>query len=316
MALRVAYIKTGGHSERRFAYYCIILFDIFWNQAAQMQMKTALALTIAFFFAFTSWAALAERLPLWEIGLGGVLMDGPDYRGADEHTVFLVPTPYVTYRGERLRIGRKGIQGLLFDTETASLDISLFGTPPVDSDGNGARRGMEDLDPTLEIGPSLELLLYKSANEKTLIELNLPLRAVFATDLSYLNQKGWTFFPHIDLLRQHPPHGRMWRFELSLGPLFGSGDYHQYYFGVDSADALPQRPAYDAPRGYSGMRFIMNYRRYLSDDLIFWFFAQHENLRHSAIEESPLVRDRTTLLVGTMLVWVFSHSGTLVEDGF
>lgn len=279
-------------------------------------MKTVLVILSALMFALVTRIAFAEKLPLWELGLGAVLMDTPDYRGSDEHSVFFIPTPYITYRSERFRIGRKGIQGMIFDSETVSLDISLFGTPPVDSRGNNARRGMDDLDPTLEIGPSLEILLLKSSNEKTLVELNLPLRAVFATDLTYINQKGWTFFPHIDFLRQHPPYGRMWRFELSFGPLFGSGAYHQYYFGVDGADALPQRPAYDAPDGYSGTRFIMNYRRYLSDSLIFWFFAQHENLNHAAIDDSPLVRDKTTFLMGTMLVWVFSHSSTMVDDGF
>ena len=57
------------------------------------------------------------------------------------------------------------------------LDVSISGTPPVDSSENDARRGMPDLDAILEIGPSFNILLARAEDRKTRLELRLPVRA-------------------------------------------------------------------------------------------------------------------------------------------
>jgi outer membrane protein len=53
-------------------------------------------------------AAGADRLvprPLWELGLGVAALRLPDYRGSDQSSTYLLPLPYVVYRGEWLRTG-------------------------------------------------------------------------------------------------------------------------------------------------------------------------------------------------------------------
>jgi hypothetical protein len=172
---------------------------------------------------------------------------------------------------------------------------------------------MEDLDATLEIGPSLMYLLYLTRNEKTRWEINLPVRSVFATDLTYMQQKGWLFYPHLSFIRQQPPHGRRWHFELMLGPLFATQEYHQYFFGVDTKDMTAERPQYHASSGYSGTRFLMNYRRYLSEKWIFRTFLQYENLNNATFDDSPLLTEKTTLGGGIMVTWLFSQSDIMVE---
>ncbi|MCK7496073.1 MAG: MipA/OmpV family protein [Comamonadaceae bacterium] len=59
------------------------------------------------------------------------------------------------------------------------------------SDDNQARSGMPDLDPTLEIGPALDLALVRSRDRKISLELRLPVRAVIATDFSRVHGEGW-----------------------------------------------------------------------------------------------------------------------------
>lgn len=256
--------------------------------------------------------ACADNLPLWELGAGFTWTQLADYRGSAEKSNYLLPVPYVAYRGERLRVGRTGIKGVLYDTENTKADISLFGSPPVKSEDIQARAGMEDLDATLEIGPTVELKLFEAQNTITRVEFNLPLRAVIATDLKEFDQQGWVFFPHVDLLREYHPRGLNTRFEVSLGPLFATREYHDYFYGVDAKDATAERPAYEAGGGYSGTRLLINYRRYFTEHLIFRAFLIHDDLTGASFADSPLVTDKNTFIGGVMLTWIFSHSQTLV----
>jgi MipA family protein len=116
---------------------------------------TCLGLTCTVIFYACS-VACAQKLLLWEAGLGVAPITFPDYRGADEQSNFVLPLPYFVYRGERLKVDRNGPRGILFDTKRLQLDLSLNASIPVESDDNEARRGMPDIDPTLEIGPVLK----------------------------------------------------------------------------------------------------------------------------------------------------------------
>ena len=95
-------------------------------------------------------SAICEEKPLWEFGAGLALLRLPDYRGSDENRYYLLPFPYIIYRGDILRVDRERISGRIFKTDRLLLDISLYGSVPVDSSRNSARSGMPDLDPTLK----------------------------------------------------------------------------------------------------------------------------------------------------------------------
>ena len=94
--------------------------------------------------ATLAWAgaASAEHQPLLEIGAGAAGISFPDYRGSSEQQTYVLPLPYIVYRGERFRADRDGIRGLLFDHPRVAFDVSMSGSVPVNSDDNPQREGM------------------------------------------------------------------------------------------------------------------------------------------------------------------------------
>lgn len=257
-------------------------------------------------------SAAAEQLPLWEAGLGATVISFPHYRGSDERRTWVLPFPYVVYRGEFLQADEKRVRGLFFKTERAELDISVSGTPPVDSSKNDARRGMPDLDATLEIGPSLNFLLARSDDRKARLELRLPVRAALATDFTHVDFAGWLFQPNLNFdLRDafgHPG----WNFGLLAGPMFSDGRYNQYFYGVEPAFATATRPAYNAHGGYAGTQLLTSlskrFRRY-------WVgaFARWDTLNNAAFEDSPLVRSNHSFAAGFAVAWILGESKERVE---
>ncbi|MDH5539411.1 MAG: MipA/OmpV family protein, partial [Rhizobacter sp.] len=99
--------------------------------------------------------------PLWEVGVGIAGLRLPDYRGADESSNWLLPLPYVVYRGEWLKADRDGARAVLLDTAAVELDLSVSASAPTRAKDNAARAGMPDLKPALEIGPNLNVELHR-----------------------------------------------------------------------------------------------------------------------------------------------------------
>jgi outer membrane scaffolding protein for murein synthesis (MipA/OmpV family) len=249
--------------------------------------------------------------PLWEVGFGMATMSLPDYRGADEGKTYLLPVPYFAYNGENFRIDRRGMHGDIAQRDNVWLDLSVNLGPPADSDENSTRQGMPDLDPTIEIGPSLRILwLANERNDRTLT-LYLPLRAVIATDFSQADAIGWVFAPHLtyDHLKFGPGGG--WNFSFSFGPLYATEKFHDYYYQVSPEFANAARPLYDASGGYSGVRTTITLSKRFKD---YWIgtFMRHDSLRGAAFEDSPLVRSDSSLMAGVAFTWIFARSAETV----
>jgi hypothetical protein len=153
------------------------------NQGRKLVMCAAAALGVH------ALPVRAELLPLWEAGAGVAAISFPDYRGAAHRRSYLLPVPVFVYRGSVFQVDREKVRGLLIKSERVELDVSINGTVPIRSDGNTAREGMPDLDPTLEIGPSLTVSL--AATERTKLTLRLPLRAVIASDFRSIHSAGF-----------------------------------------------------------------------------------------------------------------------------
>lgn len=245
-------------------------------------------------------AARAAELPRWELGLGLAGLTVPDYRGADEQRGYLLPLPYVQYRGEIFRIDREGAHGRLFDSEHVRLEMSVAAGPPARSGDNGARQDMPDIDPTIEAGPSLEIYLTRDRRW----QLQLPWRAVVATDLSHAEGIGWVFAPSLNY-RMRNNNG--WGGDIALGPLYASEEYHDYYYEVLPAFATATRPVYDAPGGYSGSRLTLSASRRFPG---FWVgvFARYDALSGAAFEDSPLVKQKSSFMAGVGIAWVLAEA--------
>ena len=256
--------------------------------------------------------ARAEQLPLWEAGAGVTIINFPEYRGSAERRTWVLPFPYLVYRGEFLQADERRVRGVFFKTESVELDASFSGTVPVNSSENAARQGMPDLDPTLEIGPSLNFSLLRSVDRKTTLELRLPVRAVLASDLSYVDFVGWVFQPTLNVDTRdvfgHPG----WKLGLLGGPVYSNSNYNRYFYAVDPAFATASRPAYSPGGGYGGAQFIAALSKRYRD---FWIggFAKWDTLSGAVFADSPLVTARQTWSAGVAVAWVIGESKTKVE---
>ncbi len=257
-------------------------------------------------------AARADQLPLWEAGAGVAVFNLPDYRGSDQNRTHALPIPYVIYRGETLKIDRQKVRGLLYSSPIAELDVSVSGSVPVRSRDNRAREGMPDLDPTLEIGPSVTMFLYRGMSDKLSLELRLPLRAVVSSDFHGVGHEGWLFQPHLNVDLKGVVPGPGWNLGLVAGPLFGSRAYHDYFYGVRPEFVRAGRPAYDAKSGYAGLQFVAALSKRFEN---YWFgaFVKADSLHGSTFIDSPLVKRKYAVAGGVAAAWVFSKSSTLVE---
>jgi len=255
---------------------------------------------------------LSQR-PLWELGVGVTGIRLPDYRGADQSHSYLLPFPYVIYRGKWLKADRDGARALLLDAPRVKLDLSFGATAPArDSEGT-ARDGMPDLPGTAEIGPNLSVTLAQSLRAEPTrwkLDLRLPVRAAFSLERSP-EHVGTTLSPNLNLDISAPD--SRWNIGLLTGPLFADARYHRFFYGVDAEDARPQRAAYRAHGGYAGWQSIASTSRRFGNT---WFgaFVRHEALNGAAYEDSPLVQRRSALTLGFGVAWVLATSSESVAS--
>lgn len=257
--------------------------------------------------------AHAVERPLWEAGVGLGFISFPDYRGSDERSSFLLPFPYVIYRGDVLKMDGEKIRGLFFESDRIQSDISLSGSIPVNSSSNNARKGMPDLDPTFEIGPSLMFNVARSQDKHWELELRLPLRFVGRVDFPSVRYAGWIFNPHFNLDVKNVWPGPDWNLGFSAGPVFADKRYHRYFYNVDAQYATAERPQYSADGGFSGLRATASMSKRFPK---YWIggFVRYDSVSGAAFESSPLVTRDYGVSAGIAIAWIFSQSGRLVES--
>jgi MipA family protein len=249
--------------------------------------------------------APAGELPRWEAGMGVAGLTIPDYRGSDEQRGYVLPLPYIQYRGKVFRIDREGAHGDVFTSDRVKLDLSVSAGPPAKSNKSDARHGMPDLDPTVEAGPSLHVYLARNERRDRVWSLRLPLRTAEAVSFSHMKRIGWLFAPSLDL--QASGIGGGWDFGASAGPIYASERYHDYYYEVAPAYATASRPAYDARAGYSGSRLTLALSRRFPK---FWVgaFMRYDNLSGAVFADSPLVKRRDSFMAGIGIAWILARS--------
>ena len=272
-----------------------------------LQLRAAVLLASLLAMPF----ARAELRPLWEVGAGLAALDLPNYRGSDVRQTYLLPIPYLIYRGEILRADREGLRGLLFDSEQLEINLSLNGSIPVSSDDDPVRQGMADLDPAVELGPSANLHLWQSADRKTRLDLRLPVRTAI-TIASRSAQIGWLFSPNLLLQIRDPAGQAGWNLGVQAGPYFNDREYNATFYGVSPADATATRPAYAASGGYSGSQLTLTLTKRFPR---YWVggFLRYDTLAGAVIEDSPLVSRSEAVSAGLALTWVFKESKKRVE---
>lgn len=274
-------------------------------------MSAAPALLLALLLVSTVGPIAAQtQEPLWELGLGVTALSFPDYRGSDHQRAYVLPMPYFVYRGEIFQADRDGLRGVFFDNDFAKLNLSVAASLPVDSDGNEARRGMPDIDPTFEIGPSLELHLWRSADRRFQLDLRLPLRMAIAVG-DGLHDAGLVFTPLINLDVNDPVGWEGWNLGLLVGAIYGNRRQNAYFYEVPEAYATPERPAYSADGGYGGVKFIAAVSKRFDR---YWVggFARYDTLTGAVFADSPLVRQDSAWAAGIGIAWILGRSSKTV----
>jgi outer membrane protein len=264
----------------------------------------------AVLLSVASYAHAAEK-PLWEFGFGVGAVAFPDYRGSDETQLYPVPVPYFVYRGEFLKADRDGVRGELFNREYAELSISANASIPVSSDNNAARRGMPDLKPTVELGPSLEFHLWHTPDRSAKLDLVMPLRVPVTVESSPRSLR-WIFSPRLDLSFSDFAGHTGWNVGGGVGPVFAADRFNQYFYSVPAPFATAQRPQYEADGGYSGMQAIMGLSKRFPK---YWIgaFIRYDWLDGARFDNSPLVRSNRYFAGGFGIAWMIRESKRRVE---
>ena len=255
-------------------------------------------------------AAEIDKKPLWELGAGATVLAFPEYRGSDQSRNYVLPIPYVVYRGEMLKADRDGVRGIFFDNENVETHVSVGASFPVDSKDNDARQGMPDLNPTVELGPAVDVTLWRSAVPGMTLTLRLPVRAGLTVERSpqYI---GWQFSPRLNLDIDDVPGLPGWNLGLFASPIYGDDRFHRYFYSVPPAYATPSRPAYDAHAGYGGTEFLAAVSKRFAH---YWVggFVRYDVLAGATFEDSPLVRTREYFAAGFAIAWIFAESSQQV----
>ncbi len=262
---------------------------------------------------FSPGKAIGEEKPLWEIGAGMAFLQMPDYRGSDESRFYPLPYPHVVYRGDFFKVDENRITGQIFKTDRVLLDFSIFGSVPVNSDDNAAREGMDDLDPTFELGPALKIKLWEHKQHKTRMDLTLPARAFFSTDFSSVRHEGWVFSPRINIVKDDLIPRTGLNLGVSAGPMFADSGYHEYFYEVEPRDARVTRPVYRADGGYSGSTVTIGLSKTYKH-FIFHAFVSADFLQGASFEDSPLVKRETSMMSGFNVSWIFFKSEKMVNE--
>ena len=252
----------------------------------------------------------ADQKPLWEFGLGAGVLVFNDYRGSNTTHAYPIPVPYFVYRGEIFKSDREGPRGRLFHIDRVEFNLSINGTTPVRNDS--ARQGMPDLRPTLEMGGSLNVHLWRSSDERFKLDLRLPARAALTVEASP-RMIGVFVEPHISLDITQFRGSEGWKLGLFAGPLFADRRYNDYFYTVSPQYATAERPAYEAHGGYAGTQTLVSLTRRFPGHW-YGFYVRHDTLGGASFASSPLVKTNSYWSGGFAVTWVIRRSSQNVES--
>ena len=257
--------------------------------------------------------ALAEQKPLVELGVAGGVGYVPDYPAAGQNHFNGIALPFPIYRGDFIRSDSKGLlRGRLIHSQNFELDVSFSGSLDADSDDNDARRGMPDLDYMAEVGPRLQWTFARAARWARM-DLELPVRAVFSTDFSSVEHRGFLVEPQ--LAYQHENFlDTGAKLKLGLSTIFADEDLQDYFYQVDVPFVTDVRPAYDGRAGYLGSRLRLLFVHPVGKRLRLFVAGDLHSHQGASNENSPLYGEDFTYSAGTGLIWSFYQSDRKVDE--
>lgn len=252
--------------------------------------------------------AAETGLPLWEVGLFGFGLRGPDYPASSEQSLNGLVVPFAVYRGELLRVDEEGDARLVpIDRPAYEVSFSAAAAFGADSSDNEAREGMPDLDPLIELGAQFVLRGPELAGGE--IDAALEARVVSSLDTSDLGltYRGILVEPELRYERGGLFGGRG-RLRLTASASFATEPLHGYYYDVAERFARADRPAFEASGGYLGSRFRVGFGYDVTDRVQLITGAGVRFHAGAANEDSPLFEDEITTSLFAGLAWTFVES--------
>jgi len=254
----------------------------------------------------TGFEGVNEALSLWEFGVGGGAIDVPNYPASSQRNSIVAAAPYVVYRGDMFRVGDgNGVRAVVVDKKNLEIGMSFGGAFSADSENGTAREGMPELDFLLEIGPQAiyKLKDYKFENGgNARLNARLQFRSAFSTDFSTINNRGYVLNPVITYQQR----GRLFEgtaLSTSIGMLFATERFHDYFYQVSEQFVTDNRPAYDAKGGYLGTRLALNVSFPMSENIRGFVGVGAQLHSGSANEDSPLYEKDITYSASIGFVW-------------
>lgn len=240
----------------------------------------------------------------FEWGLGALTMQGHHYRGSDQSKTYFFPIPYFVYTSDKIEAEPSFIRGTFYENSWFAFKLSVIVGLNVESEENDARQGMPSLDYTFEAGPMAIFKLWKSQDRKRSLTFEIPFRHSFVTDLTYVDENGFFSIPYLNFIQAQTEKLLGWGYEASIAYMWGSSKFHNFYYGVNPIYATENRPTYDAKAGYSGTQLTVVLKKRWKD-LVLIPFIRWDYLKGTAFEDSPLVKQKSYLLGGLGIFWLF-----------
>ncbi len=262
-------------------------------------LMSLLALTQSAFSKEAKMSLKPVEKPKWELGVGLGGLSLPHYRGSDQRDEYFAPLPYIRFNGDRLKVDREGGRYYFHNDPVFKIDLSAAFSFPVDSENNNARQSMPDLDALLEVGPRFHWFIYESNDHRLRFRFGAPVR--MAINLSNAENEGWIFAPYFQVR-----YFSIMETAFSVGPMWASEKYHDFFYQVDSQFATSDRSAYDAKGGYSGFRFTLTNSHRLSKHYWWGGFLRYDSLSGTTFEDSPLVKQTDAFMMGLVLSYIFN----------
>jgi len=252
----------------------------------------------------------AKTEPLWEWSLAAFSRYGNIYPGSADTQFNIIPLPIPRYRGRFLRLGEETdspIRGRVFRRDRIKLDIDFDINFGADNEDIPARTGMPELDFVLEVGPELSLRFVDHEPSRWKAFLNLPLRAAISWPGFDPQWQGVVFAPEIRI-RKRLREDRRDELSYLVSTSFATGDYMNYFYGVQPEFKTSGRDAFDAKGGYIGTELGMTYRRQLASryEVVTGLrIGFHQGAKN---RNSPLFQDDISGSVFVAVLWKFWES--------
>lgn len=255
---------------------------------------------------------LKKSQPVFEVGAGSIALNTPNYPGAKNNQLRVVPFPYLIYRGRFLRSDDEGTRARLLSSKVYETGISFGFNFPIKSVDNPSRQGMPDLDTLIALGPRFLVRLI-SDNPRHRLNASIAVRGVFSTNFgSRFRAEGLAFEPALSFWH---------RFKNSQTTLFstlafdfGSAKRNRFLYDVAPAYVTPNRAAYLAKAGLTETSLSLGFGQNFIKNRVFVFgAASWRNFNWTPNIDSPLIESRDNLSLIFGMVWTFYESKERVK---